>query len=102
MLAALPLFVSSAALAQRGPRTGTEEAPAAAQAQPRPAAIPPETASNTDHEITFNGKPLRYTATAGTLLIHGEDEKPYGSIFYVAYTLRGVERSAHAAGHLPV
>jgi carboxypeptidase C (cathepsin A) len=91
LAAALPFFVPSAALAQRGPRTGAEEAaPAAAQAQPRPAAILPETASNTAHEITLNGKPLRYTATAGTLLIQGEDEQPNCSVFYVAYTLRGV------------
>ena len=32
----------------------------------------------------------RYKATAGNLLIDGEDEKPYGSVFYVAYTLADV------------
>jgi len=52
--------------------------------------IPKETNSTTDHELNLDGKTLRYSATAGTLLIDGDDEKPYGSVFYVAYTLRGV------------
>ncbi|MGA2116798.1 MAG: peptidase S10 [Bryobacteraceae bacterium] len=80
LLAAVP-----SALAQRGP--GAPAAPAAAnEATP----IPPETNVATDHEFTLDGKTLRYAATAGTLLIDGTDEKPYGSIFYVAYTLSGV------------
>ena len=54
--------------------------------------IPPEKSSVTHHEITVNGKTLRYTATAGTLLIRdGEDDHPYGSIFSVAYTLDGAD-----------
>jgi carboxypeptidase C (cathepsin A) len=52
--------------------------------------VPPEANSATEHEITLDGKALRYTATAGNLLIDGEDEKPNGSIFYVGYTLNGV------------
>lgn len=53
---------------------------------------PPEKSSVTHHDLTLNGKVLHYTATAGTLLIHqDEDDKPYGSIFYVAYTLDNAE-----------
>jgi len=52
--------------------------------------IPPENNSVTKHELSLNGKTIRYTATAGTLLIKGEDEQPYGSVFYVAYTLADV------------
>ena len=74
--------------AQRRGSSEPNAAPVSTEARPAP--IPPETASATDHEINLDGKPLRYTATAGTLLINGEDEQPYGSIFYVAYTLRGV------------
>lgn len=48
--------------------------------------VPKETTSATHHEIAPGGKTLKYTATAGNLLIEGADEKPYGSIFYVAYT----------------
>ncbi len=84
-LSALPV---STAFAQR--RGSSEASPAPASAEARPTPILPETASATDHEINLDGKPLRYTATAGTLLINGPDEQPYGSIFYVAYTLRGV------------
>ena len=47
--------------------------------------------SATHHELTLDGKSLKYTATAGTLLIRDEEDKPYGSIFYVAYTLDGAE-----------
>ncbi len=53
--------------------------------------IPPEKAVATHHEMTLDGKTLKYTATAGTLLIRDQDDKPYGSIFYVAYTLDGAE-----------
>jgi carboxypeptidase C (cathepsin A) len=53
--------------------------------------IPSEKAVTTHHELTLAGKTLKYTATAGTLLVRDEEDKPYGSIFYVAYTLDGAE-----------
>ncbi len=53
--------------------------------------IPPEKPVATHHELSLGGKTLKYTATAGTLLIRDEEDKPYGSIFYVAYTLDGAE-----------
>ena len=53
--------------------------------------IPPEKPVATHHEINLGGKTLKYTATAGNLLIRDEEDKPYGSIFYVAYTLDGAE-----------
>jgi len=56
----------------------------------KPSPIPAETNSATDHELTLDGKTIRYTANAGTLLIDGDDEKPYATVFHVAYTLRGV------------
>jgi len=53
--------------------------------------IPPVKASATEHEISLGGKTIRYTATAGNLLIKGEDEQqPNASVFYVAYTQSGV------------
>jgi carboxypeptidase C (cathepsin A) len=67
---------------------------ASAQTAPTPARdatpIPPETNAVTEHSLALDGKTLRYTATAGNLLIDDEEEKPYGSIFYVAYTLGDV------------
>src|ERR1019366_2766964 len=78
---ALPLF------AQRPPAA---ESPAPPAAEEKPAPIPSETTSVTDHELQLDGKTIHYKATAATLLIDGEDEKPYGIVFYVAYTLSGV------------
>ncbi len=58
----------------------------------KPEAVPPEKSSVTHHDLDLDGKMLHYTATAGTLLIRdGEDDHPYGSIFYVAYTLDGAD-----------
>jgi carboxypeptidase C (cathepsin A) len=56
----------------------------------KPAPIPPERSSVTQHELSLDGRTIHYTATAGTLLIDGADAKPYGSVFYVAYTEDGV------------
>jgi carboxypeptidase C (cathepsin A) len=53
--------------------------------------IPAEKPVVTHHELTLGGKLLKYTATAGNLLIRDEEDKPYGSIFYVAYTLDGTD-----------
>jgi carboxypeptidase C (cathepsin A) len=55
------------------------------------APVPPEKPSVTHHDMSLGGKSLRYTATAGTLIIHDEEDKPYGSMFYLAYTLDGAE-----------
>ena len=88
LVSVLPLLTVPTASAQRRGPTEPNAAPAAAEARPLP--IPPETSSATDHDMTLDGKPIRYTATAGTLLIDGADEQPIGSIFYVAYTMRGV------------
>jgi len=65
-----------------------QKPPAAEEEKPAP--IPSETTSATDHELALDGKTIHYKATAGTLLIDGEDEKPYGIVFYVAYTMNGV------------
>ena len=64
------------------------------------APIPPEKFASTHHEMTLGGKTLKYTATAGTLLIRDEEDKPYGSIFYVAYTLDGAEASSRPISFL--
>jgi len=74
---------------QGGEQKGNENAP-----------IPPERSSVTHHEMTLGGRTLRYTATAGTLLIRDEDDKPYGSIFYVAYTLDGAEAKSRPVSFL--
>ena len=62
--------------------------------------IPPERTSATHHEMTLGGKTLKYTATAGTLLIRDEEDKAYGSIFYVAYTVDGAEPNSRPVSFL--
>ncbi len=107
---ALCLFVALACLCLT-PASPAQETRNSAQTPPGAAAephkdadkdkdaapIPPEKTSATHHEMTLGGKTLKYTATAGTELIRDEEDKPYGSIFYVAYTLDGAE-----AGTRPV
>jgi carboxypeptidase C (cathepsin A) len=45
----------------------------------------------THHQITLNGKPLKYTATTGRLPIKRPDGKIEAEMFFVAYTLDGQE-----------
>jgi carboxypeptidase C (cathepsin A) len=60
-------------------------APAENKTPTAPAPPPVEKTSTTKHSIQINGKTLAYTATAGTLILN-KDDKPWASIFYVAYT----------------
>jgi carboxypeptidase C (cathepsin A) len=73
---------------ERPERSGADDQKDAA---PKDAPIPPEKSSVTHHELMMGGKSLKYTATAGTLLIRDEEDKAYGSMFYVAYTLDGAD-----------
>ena len=96
----------SRALAQERPATQQQAQPPAhpggeeQKETPKETPIPPEKSSVTHHELMLNGKSLKYTATAGTLLIRDEDDKPYGSIFYVAYTLDGAEPTTRPVSFL--
>ena len=47
----------------------------------------------THHQITVEGKPLKYTATAGRLPIKRPDGKIDAEMFFVAYTLDGQDPS---------
>jgi carboxypeptidase C (cathepsin A) len=96
---ALSLLLVSMAAAQETPAPATQPAANADTSKTGEhkdtdkdtAPIPPEKSSVTHHELAIGGKSLKYTATAGTLLIRDADEKPYGSLFYVAYTVDGAE-----------
>jgi carboxypeptidase C (cathepsin A) len=83
-------FTVSGLYAQEHQRP-TPGAPATAETPPAPApATPPvEKTSQTKHSIQIDGKTLAYTATAGTLILK-KDDKPWASMFYVAYALDGV------------
>jgi len=44
-----------------------------------------EVAKVTHHTVAVEGRPIPYTATAGTLTLRDDDGKPIASMFYVAY-----------------
>ena len=47
---------------------------------------PEEKAVPTKHTLRIGGQEIKYTATAGTLLLKLEDGTPKASVFYIAYT----------------
>lgn len=86
--ASLAFLIASAAHAQRGPESTRPPNPPNGETPATP--IPKEMSSVTSHEMTLDGKTIRYTATAGNLLIPGTDDQPNASVFYAAYTLNDV------------
>ena len=47
---------------------------------------PEEKVVQTKHTIRIGGQEIKYTATAGTILLKLEDGTPKASVFYIAYT----------------
>ena len=47
--------------------------------------LPTPESSITQHHVTLRGKSIEYTATAGTLIIRDDEDKPTAGIGYVAY-----------------
>ena len=88
----LPLLLglSAAAFAQRPRGDAPPQAPATTPAAGpiRPIVIDPVV---TKHTITVGGRPLAYTATAGTLPVRNEDGEIEGHLFFVAYTKDGAD-----------
>ena len=90
-LVALTFAIPRTAFAQQERRAVTETKEEPSKDIP----VPPETTAVTQHQETIGGQAIHYTATAGNLLIskedHDEIEKPYHSLFYVAYTEDGAD-----------
>jgi carboxypeptidase C (cathepsin A) len=106
-IAASLLYFNFAAVAQeQRPPAAAAPAPAQPNADQHKDAdkdntpVPPEKPVATHHEMTLDGKSLKYTATAGNLIIRDEDEKPFGSLFYVGYTLDGADASTRPVSFL--
>jgi carboxypeptidase C (cathepsin A) len=88
------LLGAGAAFSQHpsGEEQEAKSSPAQAAANEKfPAPPAEEKSSKTQHTIHVNGQELRYTATAGTLLLKKDDGKPKASIFYIAYTMDGAD-----------
>src|SRR5436190_5208925 len=63
-----------------------KEAPAAKEA---PKETPKPEQSVTEHSISIGGKPIAYTATAGTLVLRDEKDEPTAQFGYTAYVRKG-------------
>jgi carboxypeptidase C (cathepsin A) len=48
--------------------------------------LPKAESSVTQHRLAVGGKTIDYTATAGTLIVRDDEDKPIASMGYVAYT----------------
>jgi carboxypeptidase C (cathepsin A) len=94
------ILISSSVFAQRP--EGQRQQPAAEQPageQARRQAPPPEDKqSKTQHTLRIGGQEIKYTATAGTMVLKTEEGQPKASVFYIAYTKDGVTD----AGQRPV
>jgi len=98
-LAAVSILASAplGAQAQRRPTPSPTSAPAEEQTsekdrkekKPEEKAPPEKPPSITHHEIRIDGKPFRYTATAGYMPMKDENGKLKANIFYVAYSRDG-------------
>lgn len=83
LLAALP----SAAARQPGGDTTPSTPRPKADDKPAPFVIHPDTPSVTHHTVTIAGRPVHYTATAGTITLFDErkDNTPTARVFYISY-----------------
>ena len=59
---------------------------------------PKEQSSVTTHHFSAGGKTFEYLATAGTLVIRDDEDKPTANIGYVAY----VRKDVKDAGQRPI
>lgn len=84
-LAALALPIG----AQRGGNRGGQPAAQASAAPASPPKLEDKT-SQTEHTISVNGQTIKYSATAGTLVLRKEDGTPTASMFYTAYAKQDV------------
>jgi carboxypeptidase C (cathepsin A) len=78
---AFSLAAPGLGLATRAPAVAADAA-ATGSALP----VPPARTVVTHHVATIAGREVRYTATAGTMLLTAADGDPTASVFYVAYT----------------
>jgi carboxypeptidase C (cathepsin A) len=70
------------------PGAFADPAPDASSA-PKP--MPPSVPTAVTHHIAHIAAPdMRYTATAGTVLLRDDKDEPNASVFYVAYTAQGL------------
>jgi len=84
-LPALALAAEEAADKEHPPKAAEKEHDKAKDGDDKSEAIPSERSSITQHSATIGGRSIAYKATAGSLLIRDDENKPQASMFYVAY-----------------
>src|SRR5262245_34145877 len=97
LMSRIALFLVAGIFAVGGARVGAqkpEERPAekadkTSAEKPKDEKKPPapeEKTVQTKHSVRIGGQEIKYTATAGTILLKLEDGTPKASVFYIAYT----------------
>src|SRR5882724_4968427 len=84
--AALLLFGMNLSIAQQPPAQPVPDKAAEKPKEEKKPPVPEEKVVQTKHSLKISGQEIKYTATAGTILLKLEDGTPKASIFYVAYT----------------
>src|SRR5437667_2324625 len=92
--AALLFLGMSLSLAQQ-PSTPPQDKAAEKPKEEKKPPAPEEKVVQTKHSLKIGGQEIKYTATAGTILLKLEDGTPKASIFYVAYTKDDVTDPSH-------
>jgi carboxypeptidase C (cathepsin A) len=80
----------AAAQQRQGPRPAAERESGAADSASA-GVVPVEKVSTTQHTITIDGKPVGYTARAGTMVLRDSTGKPDATVFYISYTRDGMD-----------
>ena len=93
LVASLSTAVAYGQKPEEKPAEKAGEKPAAEKAKDEKKA-PEEKAVQTKHTIKLGGQEIKYTATAGTILLKLEDGTPKASVFYIAYTKDDVSDAA--------
>lgn len=58
---------------------------------------PKDDLSITTNSVTINGTEIKYRATAGTIVMKDEEDKPHATVFFIAYTRLGLSETNPAA-----
>ena len=70
-----------------------EEPTVAAQAKEKADETPAAQVFTSDHEIRINGERIKYTATAGTMLMKDDEGEPIALFGYTSYIKQGADRT---------
>jgi carboxypeptidase C (cathepsin A) len=82
----LLLLCANAASAQQAAQNPAEKPSEKPKEEKKTPPAPEEKIVQSKHSLRIGGPEIKYTATAGTILLKLEDGTPKASIFYVAYT----------------